>query len=349
MKNRYRIILLGLAAMVFAGGFLTDSSAQKMSRSFQHGTSAHKKNCNSCHTVPTANSATAKGYGYPDVADYPGHRSCTGCHTRDFFTGNPPAICGGCHINPGPRGVARLSFPNVRHAHQFSTIFPHNVHQNLIASNERGDGTAAAHFINAAFSSGDETKKLVINSCQSCHSNMTKAPGFGARKIRDLTALSDPVADVFAAGEEIKAGFFKDSPSGHRSCFTCHYQNQKPNRNDCAGCHSLTSAYTATNTVKRYSLRFSHDSKNHTTIDCVNCHIRIVQNADVSKMKDADVPVFACVSCHNHSDELTEELNKRGEKGEANYQPAFQCVKCHSSAVGRFETPPSHKIPGYRK
>src|SRR6187399_3136102 len=119
MKNHYRIAFVVAVAALIAGSLLmTTTSAQK--KGFSHATAAHKKlDCGSCHKNPTANWVTARGY--PDVADFPGHVACFTCHKV-----NNPTICASCHVNPGPRGVARFPFPVRSRSHEFSTIFPHN-------------------------------------------------------------------------------------------------------------------------------------------------------------------------------------------------------------------------------
>src|SRR5438552_5070312 len=136
MKNRFRIILLGLAAIVFANNFLTVSTAQKR-MIFSHNTPAHKVDkkgksldCSSCHTLPTKNWAsprTDKQEPFPDVATFPSHTACFVCHADDKFR-NGGAICGTCHIVPSMRAKVLLSFPIKSQPSQFATVFPHDTH-----------------------------------------------------------------------------------------------------------------------------------------------------------------------------------------------------------------------------
>jgi len=139
------------------------------------------------------------------------------------------------------------------------------------------------------------------------------------------------------------AGFLKGNPSGHASCFACHYTGIKPAANNCAGCHTLTAPYSPSATLERYSFKFDHNSKSHAVGDCMTCHIRMASNGDLKNLKNADVPILACTSCHNHSDDLAKELNARAASTDAK-QPAFQCNYCHTTAVGRFPVPSSHEI-----
>jgi len=336
MKHRIRIFLIVITAVIFAASFWASSSAQRRDN-FSHATAAHKKlNCNSCHKIPTGNWVSARGY--PDVADYPGHVACFGCHKADFFAGNKPAICAGCHVNPGPRGAARFPFPVRSRSHEFSTIFPHDAHQNIIARNYGPRDIAVAHFVNANFSRDDPVPQF--NNCAICHQTYSKEPKSIARKlIRTLQPLADAAANNFVA----KAEFFKNNPDSHASCFTCHYQNQKPIRTDCAGCHRLTAAHAESSVVPRYSLKFNHQDKDHANKDCTTCHIRITQTADLKQMKDADVPILTCSTSSCHSKDINVEIGKRDESIEAK-QPVFQCIYCHTPEIGRYPVPDSHRV-----
>lgn len=353
MKTALRIMLIAITAAACATWLLTSAGAQKRRNVFFHSTAAHKKiDCASCHKTPTANSQAVRGF--PDVADYPGHASCIGCHRNDFFSGNRPEICSICHTAPSPRNSARFPFPVRSRPHEFTTIFPHDIHQDIIAGNENPDGTAPshftainslsgarmssvrpAHFVNASFNPfalpADEPPQFT--NCAICHQTTAALPKFGNRKPSEGRALADAANESFAPG----AGFFKDAPEGHASCFTCHYQGQKPTRTDCAGCHRPAARFSPSDVILRYSLKFDHQSANHVNKDCTTCHVRITQNSDVAAMKDADVPFMTCASCH--AAQLKEETDKR----DAGTQPVFQCTYCHNPEIGRFEIPASHR------
>ncbi len=340
-KNRWRLLVIGLVAVIFAVGSLPRSSAQSRDR-FSHATAAHKKkDCASCHNMPTANWVSARGF--PDVADFPGHAACASCHMRDFFRGgNKPAFCLGCHTDVGPGRGPRFAFPVQNRSHEFLTKFPHNVHQDIIASDDRRDNVAVAHFVNANFTTIADDKPPQFNNCAICHETSAKLPKFEPLlpKDKNLTPLSAALTESFAP----TPAFFKDMPSGHASCFACHYTSVKPTANNCAGCHTLTKPFSDTNFLSRYSLKFDHMDKNERgdlvhIKDCMTCHVRISQNDDVAKLKDPDVPVLACIACHG--DKLTEETAKRESSLEAN-SAAFQCNYCHTTAIGRYPVPASH-------
>jgi hypothetical protein len=330
MTLRFAIVLAMLFAAVIAVFFQPPSAAQQRDR-FSHATAAHKKlNCASCHKVPTSNWVAARGF--PDVAQFPGHAACASCHRQDFFIGNKPAFCAGCHTSAGPRSASLFPFPVRSRSHEFATIFPHNVHQDVIASNERDVGpVAVAHFVNASFRKlPDDPPRF--NNCAICHETATELPKFAPR----VPAGQTPIADNFAPA----ARFFKTMPSGHASCFECHYQGTQPTAADCAGCHRLTQAYRPSTVVRRYSLKFDHSEVNEKgdlvhTRDCMTCHVRISGNSDLRTLKDADVPVMTCTACH--ANDLTKELNSRVEA------KTFQCAYCHTAAVGALPVPASHE------
>ncbi|HEX3101645.1 MAG TPA: cytochrome c3 family protein, partial [Pyrinomonadaceae bacterium] len=333
MKTRIRLILIAAAAVVFGAGVFSVSSAQRqfsllsqaispaslvpnetaapivMKSAFSHSTKEHREgkyaSCESCHTMPTQNWATARKDPYPDVKNYPYHPSCFGCHAKDVYS-NGGAFCGTCHTEASMRargGTGVLPFPSKSHAMQFTTIFPHDIHQNLIAKNTNF-GVAPGHFILAGFTATATPTPTPdpgpqFYNCAICHRSITQMPKYAPRKITIEQALGTAQADVFVpapakpddpASTQPVPAFFKDSPDSHASCFTCHYQRVKPAAYDCAGCHKLSEPYFEKKGIERYSIKYDHSYKDHANKDCTVCHVRITQNSDVSKMKDADVP-----------------------------------------------------------
>jgi hypothetical protein len=235
-----------------------------------------------------------------------------------------------------PRGKARLRFPIRTRSQEFTTNFPHSVHQDVIASHQNSRSFENTEFVRAGFR-GDE-KKPKFNSCAICHQTASNLPEFTMRKPSKTAALLEPGGDTFTA----QAEFFKNSPNSHASCFSCHYQGQKPFATDCAGCHLLTSPHFDSNIISRYSLKFNHEHKDHNNKDCVTCHIRITQNSDLRLLIGADVPLLTCSSSSCHGNDLKAEITKRTESLAAN-QNIFQCNYCHTSAIGSYQIPISHQ------
>ena len=342
MTKRLIIVLAIIAAVISASSLLRRSSAQNRDR-FSHASAAHKKlQCASCHKVPTGNWVAARGF--PDVAQFPGHVACASCHRSDFFVGNKPAFCAGCHSNVSPRSAPLFPFPVRSRSHEFATVFPHSVHQDVIAWARPPRRASTSIFVNASFSvTSDDPPRF--NNCAICHESATALPKFAARVPTGQQPLAATTQDNFAP----KAQFFKSTPAGHATCFECHYQGVKPVALNCAGCHQLTAPYYASATVKRYSLKFDHAAVNEKgdlvhTKDCMTCHVRISGNSDLKTMSDADVPVMACTSCHNHAADMKTELDKRADSVDKK-QPVFTCAYCHTSAVGAFAVPVSHEKP----
>ncbi|MGB2753299.1 MAG: hypothetical protein WBC19_14680 [Pyrinomonadaceae bacterium] len=361
MKNSLRILLVTAVAAFFASGVLTTSIAQRRLGAFSHETKAHKdgkySNCASCHALPTKNWTSPrrdKLDAYPDVATFPSHTSCFGCHTRDIYS-NGGAFCGTCHTVPTMRAKAVLAFPIKSHKSQFTTIFPHDVHQDLIASNKQTTPYAVAHFVNASYSPpvDDDKDKAKYYSCAICHTTAATMPKYApqtlpSKAFPSLTAKSALIPDVFE--KPIAPSFFKASPTGHESCFTCHYQfkNLPKDKMNCAGCHAPAAPYFKSDEIKRYSLKFDHERKDHSVKDCTSCHQRITQNEDVNALKKADVPVYACAICHVNGQENGESfkriLNIEVSARDAAKDKPVGCTYCHTSAIGRFDVPESHRV-----
>src|SRR5256886_8626400 len=172
---------------------------------FLHSSEKHKSlACNDCHKLPTA--WTAKR-DFPDVADFPDHDACVRCHRQQFFTrqafvGTGPIICTVCHVRAAPREDTRFAFgkPNnsgqptrSKEEWQFTIEFPHDKHQNVIASMGPIDPSrqrnapdwhppyaraAVPYFVRTAFrQSTFDDKKPDYNNCSLCHvTNQNASP-----------------------------------------------------------------------------------------------------------------------------------------------------------------------------
>ena len=360
MRKSLILLMVSAAVCLWAIGNSTPSQAQRI---FSHNTKAHKTgkyaNCSSCHTLPTSNWTAPrldKQPPYPDVRLFPYHTSCFGCHTKDIYKqGSAGAFCGGCHTIPSMRATkATKAFPIKSHPTQFTTLFPHNVHQDIIAGNAPqrdyavGHGSTPPVFVNASFTPADEKDGPTFYNCVICHETASKLPKFTTRKVTaaaDEGPLPPVVPDTFDV--PIAAAFFKNSPDSHASCFSCHYQfnNLPAGKQGCNGCHELTKPFFEKDVMRRYSLKFNHEREGHKS-DCATCHLRITQNGDVRNMKDADVPIVTCKFCHAKQEDIpyrriiTTEVENRINAEKEN--KVFQCTYCHTSEIGRRKTPSSH-------
>src|SRR5688500_13398615 len=221
---------------------------------FSHSTAAHRRgSCSSCHQTPTGNwqQARTADAAFPDVTDYPEHASCLSCHRQQFFVGARPAICTVCHTVVSPRAGDRHPFANPPEAfarserakgrpREFALVFPHDLHQDVMASAPaREETTDSPRFVRAAFAQDAEVKKAKPNSCSICHQTYAR-PGEPAAAATTPPAGADGAPS--AAPGALPRGLLKTTPVGHASCFNCHWQDggEKPFSNDCAGCHKLS-------------------------------------------------------------------------------------------------------------
>lgn len=368
-----------LAAVAFVAVFSgSESPAQRAAKTFDHNTREHKLDksgkavardseidCNYCHTVPTRNWVT-RGAGIPDVADYPfnrpgtrgrqTHTACFGCHTNDLYAAGG-VFCAGCHKVAGPRargGSGMRDFPNRAHGTQFETVFPHDLHQDVLARNDSGWPVAAAHFVKASFVREVPKDDDKFYNCGVCHQTAKKSntpqPALGPISQKNPRKVVD---DPDKAFNGVAPDFFKTGPVGHASCFNCHYQRTAPVSTDCAGCHKLVakrSDYQPPAAV-RYSLKFSHEEIDESKAedhaermphrkDCMTCHQTIAGSGNLAAYrakKEPEVPISTCLACHKSH--LGEEIEQR--KKETKEKP-FTCRYCHTSAVGRYDMPANH-------
>jgi len=314
-------------------------SALKYS-TFLHSSEKHKGlACNACHKIPTAWNAKRD---FPDVADFPDHDACVRCHRPQFFSrqamsGTGPAVCTVCHLRTAPREAARFAFgkPNdadqparSKDERQFTIEFPHDKHQNVIAKLRplRLDST----LLRVSFTSGTDDKRPDYNNCTICH-----------QRNDDLvsTQASPPITDT--ADQSRK--FFKTVPRSHYACFACHWKDQKPVNNDCAGCHKGSSPFVALLTPKRISAKFSHEGgKGEHVMECTTCHINITRAATVRGLTP-DVPIAACTACHKDNKKTTYPKAVTIEEEFAQYQKTNACSYCHTPDAGSKKPPASHE------
>jgi hypothetical protein len=291
---------------------------------FTHRSDKHKSLvCNACHKAPTSNWVAASGF--PDVADYPSHDACTGCHRAQFFKGARPQICSVCHTKVSPRARERFAFKKSDQPSQFTTIFPHDKHQDVIASERLRQRLDSAHAVRRISFVQDKSN---YNNCTICH-------------VTEARTLSPHGG--FPDGFQPPTGTFKSAPTGHASCFNCHWKNQEPSREACAGCHSLSQTDIAVILAPtRKSLKFKHEREQHLQ-ECTVCHINITREASVIGLKP-DVPISSCSgsSCHGARPNATVETIET-EVDRRAADASFVCSKCHSSDVGKRVEPASHR------
>ena len=308
-------------------------SATKYS-AFLHSSDKHKSlQCNACHRIPTAWNAKRT---FPDVADFPDHDACVRCHRSQFFSGQAmigtgPAICTVCHVRAAPREDARFAFgrPNnsdqqvkPKDERQFAIEFPHDKHQNAIAS------TSSVRFVVASFTGPVDDQAPDYNNCSICHQpNKTLA-------IAPLPISSPDPAMLYP---------FKSMPHSHDACFDCHWKNLKPTSDDCGGCHKASATFIAVLAPKRISAKFAHaGGKGGHVMECTTCHINITR-ASTLRGLTPDVPIAACTTCHKDSKKTTYPKAMTIEEEFAQNKKTGECTYCHTAEVGKKRPPPSHE------
>jgi hypothetical protein len=313
---------------------------------FLHSSDKHKSlACNSCHKVPTV--WTAKR-AFPDVADFPNHDACVRCHRQQFFTrqafaGAGPAICTVCHVRAAPREDGRFAFgkPNVtgqaikaRDERQFKIEFPHDKHQNVIASAPPDrNSDKAGSFIRASFfrSQTDDQKKPDYNNCTICHQRNDRLFISARAALPDTTGLPNV--------------FFKTRPNSHDSCFNCHWKNQKPAADDCEGCHKPAATFVVIDRPERKSAMFNHEGGGEGVehvIECTTCHINITR-AGTLRGLTPDVPIVSCATCHIDKKTITYKNIVTIETELTQFKKTGECHYCHTPDVGKKKPPASHE------
>jgi hypothetical protein len=304
--------------------FVTSYAQQKRAApidysKFSHSTKKHQAACDSCHKIPTP--GWQKVSTFPDINDYPGHDACMSCHRSQFFKGARPPICSVCHTRTSPRDEARYAFRNPATKLQFTIEFPHDRHQDVIALLRQS--TKSPRFAAHASRAVDDE----FNNCAICHSQRT-------------TPTTAVWPDSFVPRPET----FKSVPTGHDSCFNCHWKIQQPVATNCAGCHKLASSPFSLVTVPtRISLTFMHDGGGEKKVhvaECTTCHINITKSATLRGLKP-DVPITSCTECHNREG-LRQDVSK--ELAAIDKNKGFVCVYCHTSNVGSLDPPASHYL-----
>ena len=339
---------------------------------FNHATHVKERACDACHKFPSPNwKEVRKGEeAFEDVTEYPEHSSCIGCHRAQFFARErpQPRICSVCHTGVTPKDQTRKPFPNPLERFRasgwardfdsdFRVYFPHDKHADLFGMN-----TAPSHdtarFVTASYRAQDASKENA--SCANCHTIYEPQGKSGDEYV------TKPPKDI---GDNywLKKGTFMTTPTSHSTCFACHSVESglKPAPTDCATCHRLPPAGSATarkdfdpELAERVGVKdlvmlskwrrrdssatFRHEGGMHPELACVTCHK--VARMDTTDERTSRVHVMSCGGgeggCHitPTSDDggiFNFEMDKRRES------PRFECAKCHLT-YGRSPAPVSH-------
>ena len=353
----------------------------------QNSKDAHARSlkCNDCHVIPSAVepdriAAATK----PSVTlGYPYHDSCLRCHQKEFYRGDRPAICAVCHARVAVRLTSRdvySKFPSPKRGdvmtREFPGYYPHGLHQSLMARDRRPPSglNAGLIFQRLSFVSPLSDQPARRDICASCHLADERGPV--ALPLKGIAS-----EDTF---KRIESDTFKTIPgareaNAHAACFNCHWEAQKPTKNECDGCHLPQTAYAARkldvsqppalsanalrwfekwpgDLPKRFSLKFRHnthtlsvdgktESNNH-DLGCTACHINIAQMTTLNLPK-ADVGIVACGPCHSATAGIPAGDGSKVTIFDemtlkADISKSYTCVACHTSVIGREQPPCTH-------
>ncbi|HXD34686.1 MAG TPA: cytochrome c3 family protein [Pyrinomonadaceae bacterium] len=340
---------------------------------FLHRTHVIEKKlaCDSCHQFPTRNwNQVRQGdTAFQDVAEFPQHASCLGCHREQFFARErpAPAICSNCHVAVTPRNTQRYLFPSLGDvtgkqreglASEFVLGFPHDKHLDVVSLNRPGNRRRDS-FVAVSWQQKGATESSEPKSCPVCHQN------YQPQGNSDDEYVTKPPKDL---GDNfwLKKATFKTIPNSHTVCFTCHNVDVgiPPAPSECGSCHRMQQSQTplkndfdaklveamgvtdatikATWIGRISSGTFRHEGGDHPNIGCLKCHNPAVMNT--ADKKSLSVPVKTCggaEGCHitATSDDggiLNYEIDQKKAKA------GFVCTKCHVS-LGKEAMPSSHQ------
>ena len=347
---------------------------------FSHVThvTTQKLTCDSCHKFPTKNwKEVRKGdAAFADVAEFPEHSSCLGCHRQQFFARErpAPAICSNCHVSVTPRDTTRFLFPSLgdvadsklktrEFVSEFGLNFPHDKHVDVVGLyRPRFRPEGAAQFVRANMSLSSpriigQKQPDQPKSCPVCH--QTYQPQ-GNSSEEYVTKPPKNLADNFW----LKKGTFQTVPNSHTVCFTCHNADSglPPDSKDCHVCHQLLQpeklkvdfdsklptdmSITDKTILERWSSRisagaFRHEGGEHPALNCTGCHN--ITGMNTLDRKTLKVPIGSCGGAEGcHITPTTDDggaLNFEIDQKKAN--AAFVCVKCHVT-FGKESLPANH-------
>ncbi len=294
---------------------------------FEHASRSHVAlDCASCHKIESVSRI--------NVTEFPDHDACISCHRVQFFAaGARPQICTVCHTVVSPRNDARFEFPKPVAASDFTGIFPHDKHQYLIArvvpAHPQRNATGEAQFVRASFTPNQTAKPAasqtasptatptpdpneILDSCATCHAT--------DRTARDAPA--DWKADA-KLKDEPTAGTFKTSPTGHASCFNCHWQEQKPIATDCAGCHGI--AAPGTNAAATRAAVMQDEST-----PMINASMQTSRTPSSRRNRNANTDLK--ITASHTPDVWLERISAKFRHSRPNHQ-IYNCTTCHTNIL----------------
>ena len=266
MKTRIRLLMIAGLICVYP---CVSAAAVDYSK-FSHATQKHKAACNTCHKIT-----------FPDIKDYPAHDACVSCHRPQFFKGAKPPICSVCHTKTSPRDEARLPFRNPALQLQFTTEFPHDRHQDVIAqlrfAHPQPQGYYNCSVCHASRTPTFKAAPTNHSSCFNCHWKSQQPVADNCNGCHKLAQPYTRAAEVRLSGKFVHEGG-GEKKQHVAECTTCHI-----------------------NITKAASLRGLRPDVPITA--CTECHNKDGLRQDLNKELVAldKNKSFTCVYCHETS------------------------------------------------
>jgi c(7)-type cytochrome triheme protein len=319
---------------------------------FSHRTHFEKQKlaCDSCHKFPTDNWKNVRqgDAAFADVAEFPKHESCLGCHRQQFFARQrpAPAICSNCHVNVTPKDTARFLFPSlgdvtncgqrkVSNVNEFEVGFPHEKHEDAECVtchqlDKEGEVKGKPNNHAVCFSCHNAESELppAPSNCATCHKLADRAwtqsePPRGSGWVRSLServdfvptryrevVLTVPKADVQFRAVQMKV---RDDADFSKFQHASAYHKRLP----CALCHRREGNATQP---------AMPGGKDH--LPCAGCHVK--QFADQSN------PI--CTNCHVNPPtkdlKAFPRLSSFNMKFDHGRHQGINCANCHRPARG---------------
>jgi len=263
------LLVVGVLSACLGWKFRTSAQGPEVDYSkFLHTSQKHASlGCNSCHQRAD-NSATPK---------FPGHSSCTGCHTGQFTT---PAIpmCVICHTDVSGNRPPLKSFPT-SFKEGFNVKFDHAQHLKGSAKPKEGCNGCHAGLVNRGFGLSIPANLAAHSTCYTCHTPDSK---------------SNSGREMASCGVCHGQGGYNPTSTNSR-VFRYSFSHAKHgirDRLDCQDCHQVTAGRPQSKQVSSPSA-FEHFPATRGQT-CATCH-------NGKRSFGGDLAFTGCKRCHSGS------------------------------------------------
>jgi len=230
---------------------------------FLHTSSTHSSiGCNECHRR-TDNSSRP---------NWPGHKSCTGCHLTQFTTPNIP-MCSICHSTVNGNDPPRKAFPD-KFKESFNMKFDHAQHMTGSARPKNGCVSCHSGALRRGAALSIPAGMGAHDGCYTCHTPNATANG------RDLASCG--VCHATRA-----YGRTSTDSAAYRAGFN-HAEHSPRQRLECSSCHNYTAGLPQRRQVSSPRAQQHFPTGNNS---CATCH-------NGRRSFGGDLDFKGCRRCH---------------------------------------------------